>query len=59
MRLFKDSQPTLAKVLPRRGWVEMRVLPSGEYPAEAHQPRTPTAAIPQVLPSLTDTVVSC
>lgn len=56
VRLFKDTQPTLAKVLPRRGWAEMRVLPPGDCPAEAHRPRTSAAASPQVTLFLTETV---
>lgn len=40
MRLFKDAQPTLAKILPRRGWVEVTYLPPG-LPVQQPPPLPP------------------
>lgn len=44
VRLFKDTQPTLAKILPRRGWVEVNMLPSGKVAAAGVPQRHATAS---------------
>ncbi len=47
MRLFKDVQPTLAKILPRRGWVEVTYLPPGaslQAPPPVAPPTSPASS---------------